>query len=58
MVDANLNYKEPFLPFNFRETKGKLALQSLAWQEADLKTCKLERCFRTALPNVGRERFN
>ena len=47
MVDANLNYKEPYLPFNFRETKGKLALQSLAWQEAGLVTCKLERCFRT-----------
>jgi len=47
MVDAKLHYNEPFLPFNFRETKGKLALQSLAWQEAGLKTCKLERCFRT-----------
>ena len=47
MVDAHLNNKEPFLPFNFRETKGKLALQSLAWQEAGLVTCKLERCFRT-----------
>ena len=47
MVDAKLHYNEPFLPFNFRETKGKLALQSLAWQEAGLVTCKLERCFRT-----------
>ena len=41
MVDANLDNNDPFLPFNFRETKGKLALQSLAWQEAGLTTCQL-----------------
>lgn len=47
MVDANMHYTNPFLPYGFRETKGKLVLHSLAWQEAGFTMCKLQRCFRT-----------
>lgn len=47
MVDANMNWQKPFVPFGFKETKGKLVLQTLAWRRAKLVTVKLQRCFRT-----------
>ena len=46
-VDANLHYNDPYVPFGFKETKGKLAFQTIAWREAAFVTCKLNRVFRT-----------
>lgn len=47
IVDAHVNWQKPFLPFSFKETKGKLAFQTVAWREANFTTCKLHRVFRT-----------
>ena len=40
--------KEPLLPFNFKETKGRLAFQTACWLDAALTPCVLERVFRTS----------